>query len=177
MCIVIRTAGDPRAVAEPVRRVLADMEPLLPVLRVDTVEEQLGDALAGERALATLSLGFGSFAALLACIGLYAVVANAVLRRTNEIGIRMALGAPRSAVVRMVLRDTGRIVVGGLVVGAPLAVVAESSIRSRLYGVGANDLTTIAIAVVTLLAVAAVAGLLPARRAARIDPNSALRYD
>ena len=79
--------------------------------------------------------------------------------------------------MQMVLRDTGRIVIAGLVVGAPLAVVAESTIASRLYGVGANDLTTIAIAIVTLLAVATVAGLLPARRAARIDPNVALRYD
>jgi len=177
LCIVVRTSGDPRAVAAGVRRVLHDMEPLLPVLRVDTIDEQLGDVLAQERAVASLSLGFGGFAVLLACIGLYGVVANAVVRRTNEIGIRMALGAPRRAVVGMVLYDTAHIVVGGLVIGAPLAVAAESTIANRLYGVAAGDPTTIAIAIVTLAAVTAVAGVLPAHRASRIDPNVALRYD
>ena len=102
---------------------------------------------------------------------------HSVSQRTHEIGIRMALGAPRRAVVGMVLYDTAHIVVGGLVVGAPLAVAAESTIANRLYGVAAGDPATFAIAIVTLAAVTAVAGALPAYRASRIDPMSALRSE
>ena len=177
MCIAVRTIGDPRAVAGSVRRVLHDLEPLLPILRVDTIEDQLDDVLAQERAVAMISVGLGGFALLLACIGLYGVVANGVLRRTNEIGVRMALGAQRGTVVGMILYDTARIVVGGLVVGIPLAGLASSLIASRLYDVKPGDPLTIGVAVVTLAAVTIVAGVLPARRAARIDPNVALRYD
>ena len=177
LCIVIRTSGDPRAVVGPVRQALHEIDPLLPILRVDTIDEQLGDALAHERAIATLSLGFGSFAVLLACIGLYGVVANAVTRRTNEIGVRMALGASRISVVTMVFTDTARIVVAGLAIGAPMTVVARRMIASRLYDVAASDLATIGVAMLTLAAVTAVAGVMPAYRAARIDPNVALRYD
>ncbi len=177
LCVAIRTSGDPRTVIPAVRRALHDAEPLLPILRVDTIDEQIDDALAQERAVAVLSLGFGGFAVLLACIGLYAVVANAVVRRTNEIGIRMALGAPRRAVVGMILSDTAAIVIAGLALGAPLAGAASSLIASRLFGVSPADATTVTIAVLTLLGVTAVAGLLPAHRATRIDPNSALRAD
>ena len=177
LCIVVRTSGDPKAIVGSVRQAIHALDPLLPILRVDTVDEQLDDALAHERAIATLSLGFGTFAMLLACIGLYGVVANAVTRRTNEIGIRMALGAPRSSVVTMVFADTARIVVAGLVIGAPLTIVARQMISSRLYDVAASDLATIGVTMLTLAAVTAIAGVLPAYRAARIDPNSALRYD
>jgi len=177
LCIVIRTSGDPRAVVGSVRQALHEIDPLLPILRMDTIDEQLGDALAHERAIATLSLGFGSFAVLLACIGLYGVVANAVIRRTNEIGVRMALGASRSSVVTMVFSDTARIVVAGLAIGAPMTVVARRMIASQLYDVAASDLATIGVAMLTLAAVTAVAGVVPAYRAARIDPNVALRYD
>jgi predicted permease len=177
LCIVIRTSGDPRVVIGSVRQALHEIDPLLPILRVDTVDEQLGDALAHERAIATLSLGFGSFAVLLACIGLYGVVANTVTRRTNEIGVRMALGAPRRSVVGMVFSDTARIVLAGLVLGAPMTFVARRMIANRLYDVAANDLATIAVAMLTLALVTAVAGVMPAYRAARIDPNVALRYE
>jgi len=177
MCIVIQTAGDPAAVAGDVRRVLHDLDPLLPILRIDTIDEQLGDALAQERLVATLSLGFGGFTLLLACIGLYGVVATAVARRTNEIGIRMALGASRGDVVGMVLRDTGSIVIAGIAIGTPLALVARSLIASRLYGVSVSDPATVVAVASMLVGVTAVAGLLPAYRAARIDPNVALRYE
>ena len=177
LCIVVRTSGDPRAVVGSVRQALHEIDPLLPILRADTIDEQLGDALAHERAIATLSLGFGSFAVLLACIGLYGVVANGVTRRTNEIGVRMALGASRSSVVTMVFSDTTRIVVAGLAIGAPMTIVARRLIASRLYEVAASDLATIGLAMLTLAAVTAVAGVVPAYRAARIDPNVALRYD
>ena len=177
LCIVVRTSGDPRAVTGTVRRVLQGIEPLLPILRTDTVDEQLGDALAQERTIATLSLAFGTFSMLLACVGLYGIVSQAVVRRTNEIGIRVALGAPRASVVRMVLLDTGRIVIAGFAIGAPLSMVARQLIANRLYGVDATDPATIAVAMLTLASVTAIAGALPAYRAARIDPNVALRYD
>ncbi len=177
LCIVVRTSGDPRAIVGPVRQVLHAIEPNLPILRADTIDEQLGDTLAHERAIAMLSLGFGSFAVLLACIGLYGVVANAVTRRTNEIGIRMALGARHSSVVMMVFSDTARIVIAGLAIGAPMTVVARSMIANRLYDVAASDPATIGVAMLTLAGVTAIAGVLPAYRAARIDPNTALRCD
>jgi len=177
LCMVIRTTGDPKAVVGTVRHTLHEIDPRLPILRVDTIEEQLGDALASERAIATLSLGFGSFAVLLACIGLYGVVASAVTRRTNEIGIRMALGASRRSIVTMVLVDVVRVVLAGLAVGAPLTMIAQSMIASHLYDVAVSDRATIAVAVLTLAGVTGLAGFLPAYRAARIDPNIALRYD
>jgi predicted permease len=177
LCIVIRTSGDPKAIVGPVRQALHEIDPLLPILRVDTIEEQLDDALAQERTIASLSLGFGSFAVLLACIGLYGVVASAVTRRTNEIGIRMALGASRRTIVTMVVVDVTRVVLAGLIVGAPLTIIAQSMIASHLYDVAVSDRATIAVAVLTLAGVTALAGFLPAYRAARIDPNTALRYD
>jgi predicted permease len=177
LCIVIRTRADPKSLVAPVRQALHEIDPLLPILRVDTVEEQLDDALAQERTIASLSLGFGSFAVLLACIGLYGVVASAVTRRTNEIGIRMALGASTRSILSMVGLDVIRVVLAGLMVGAPLTLIAQSMIASRLYDVAVSDRVTIAVAVLTLAGVAALAGFLPAYRAARVDPNTALRYD
>jgi len=177
LCIAIRTSGDPKAIVGPVRQALHEIDPLLPILRVDTIEEQLDDALAQERTIASLSLGFGSFAVLLACIGLYGVVASAVTRRTNEIGVRMALGASRRSIVTMVLVDVIRVVLAGLAVGAPLTIIAQSMIASHLYDVAVSDRATVAVAVLTLAGVTGLAGFLPAYRAARIDPNIALRYD
>jgi len=177
LCIVIRTTGDPKAVVGPVRQAFHEIDPLLPILRVDTIEEQLGDALASERAIATLSLGFGSFAVLLACIGLYGVVASGVTRRANEIGIRMALGGSRRSIVTMVVVDVTRVVLAGLVAGVPLTIIAQSMIASHLYDVAVSDRATITVAALTLAGVTCLAGFLPAYRAARIDPNTALRYD
>jgi putative ABC transport system permease protein len=114
---------------------------------------------------------------LLACIGLYGVVASAVTRRTNEIGIRMALGASTRSILSMVGLDVIRVVLAGLMVGAPLTVIAQSMIASHLYDVAVSDRVTIAVAVLTLAGVAALAGFLPAYRAARVDPTTALRYD
>jgi len=174
---VIRTRGDPKAIVGPVRQALHEIDPLLLILRVDTIEEQLDDTLAQERTIASLSLGFGSFAVLLACIGLYGVVASAVTRRTNEIGIRMALGASRRSIVTMVVVDVTRVVLAGLVVGVPNTIIEQSMIASHLYDVAVSDRATIAVAVLTLASVTCLAGFLPAYRAARIDPNIALRYD
>jgi ABC-type antimicrobial peptide transport system permease subunit len=104
-------------------------------------------------------------------------VANALTRRAGEIGVRMALGASRSSVVTMAFSDTARIVVAGLAIGAPMTVVARRMITSRRYDVAASGLATIGVAMLTLTAVTAIAGIVPAYRAACIDPNIALRYD
>ena len=123
-------------------------------LKIDTVDEQLNDVLVQERLVASLSAFFGGFAVLLACVGLYGVISFTVARRTSEMGIRLALGATRGQVLWAVLKE-----------------------RLRLFGVGPTDVATIAGAVAVIVALSAAAGLLPAQRAARVDPMLALRCD
>jgi len=125
----------------------------------------------------TLSAFFGTLALLLASIGLYGVMSYAVARRTSEIGIRMALGARRFDVVGMVLRETMLMVAVGVGVGLPVALASSRFISSRLYGLSANDPLSIVAATLVLLAVAALAGILPAHRASRVEPTTALRYE
>jgi ABC-type antimicrobial peptide transport system permease subunit len=120
---------------------------------------------------------FGILATLLAAIGLYGLMAYSVSQRTNEIGIRLALGAQRRNVVAMVMRETMLMVVIGVIVGLGAAMGATRLIASLLYGLPPNDPLTIALACLSLLAVAALAGYLPARRASRVDPMVALRHD
>jgi ABC-type antimicrobial peptide transport system permease subunit len=130
-----------------------------------------------ERLLAHLSGFLGALALLLACIGLYGVMAYGVTRRTSEIGVRMALGAVPGDVVRMVLRETILLAVGGIAIGIPAALWLTKLTKSFLFGLEPNDPMVLAVAVISLLAVCALAGWLPARRAARIDPTVALRYE
>ena len=125
----------------------------------------------------TAPVAFGALATLLAAIGLYGVIAFAVARRTGEIGVRMALGAPPAGVVRMVLLDAGRMVVAGIVIGLAAAFVLSRYVQSQLFGIEAADLVVYAGAAGTLAAVATLAAFVPARRASRVDPVSALRYE
>jgi ABC-type antimicrobial peptide transport system permease subunit len=127
--------------------------------------------------LAKLSSFFSLLALLLASIGLYGVMSYDVARRTREVGIRMALGAQRRDVVGLVMRETMLLVVIGVIIGLITALGATRLIESRLYGLRPNDPLTIALAGLLLLTVAAIAGYLPARRAARVDPMEALRHD
>jgi len=129
------------------------------------------------RRLATLSGSFGFLAALLAAIGLYGVMSFMVVRRTNEIGIRMALGAQRGNIVGMIMREAGTVMIVGLVVGTGLALAAARAASSLLFGLKPRDPLTLALAVVTLSLVAGVASYLPAYRASKLDPMSALRYE
>jgi predicted lysophospholipase L1 biosynthesis ABC-type transport system permease subunit len=177
MCVEVRTAGAPAGMASRVRQELRAIDPNLPVLRIDTLEQQLDDVLAQERLMATLSAFYGGLATVLACLGLYGVISHRVLRRTNEIGIRMALGARRGDVLKMVLRESLALVVAGTVLGVPVALLATRLIANRLFGVSAGDPVTIGGVVLLMSAVAALAGFLPARRAARVDPLVALRHD
>jgi ABC-type antimicrobial peptide transport system permease subunit len=177
MCLAVRTDGGPSSIASAVRQELRDISADLPVLRMQTVDEQLNELLAPERLIATLTSFFSGLAMLMACLGLYGLMAYAAARRTNEIGVRMALGATRGAVLRMVLTESLMTVAAGIAIGVPVALAAARMISSRLFGISATDPLTIAAATLLLTAVAALAGFLPARRASKVDPMVALRYE
>jgi ABC-type antimicrobial peptide transport system permease subunit len=130
-----------------------------------------------ERTFAALSSAFSFLALLLACVGLYGTMAYAVARKTNEIGIRMALGAGRETILNMVMRETVLIVLAGVAAGLPAAWAASGLLKTRLFGMSPHDPWSIAMAVAATLAVTAVAGYIPARRASRVDPMVALRYE
>jgi predicted permease len=147
------------------------------VTNISTLNEQVDQSLLQERLVATLSLFFGLLALLLASIGLYGVMSYNVARRTREIGIRMALGARHGEVIRMVMRETLIVVVIGIAVGLGAALITTRFISSLLFSLAPNDPLTIAVAALLLLAVSAVAGYLPARRASRVDPMVALRHE
>ncbi|HXF38644.1 MAG TPA: ABC transporter permease [Blastocatellia bacterium] len=173
----IRTQGDPLSMTSTVRSAIAQLDDKLPIVGVNSLEKQFADSLQQERLIAQLVSFFGLLALILACIGLYGVMANTVMRRTNEIGIRMALGAERARILWMVLRETLVLVFIGIAIGIPGAIVAARLVSTQLYGLTAADPLTLFAAAVVLIAVAALAGYLPARRASRVDPIVALRYE
>jgi len=139
------------------------------------MDDQMDDSLLQERLIASLASLFGLLAVFLACVGLYGLLAYQVSRKTNEIGIRMALGAGRLQIAGMILRQASLMVLAGLVVGIPAAIGVASLLRSQLYGLAPDDPMTILFAVSLMTAVASLASYLPARRAMRVDPMVALR--
>jgi predicted permease len=167
----------PAALEPPVTRLLADLDPNLTINSVRTMRQQVELSFDQERAVATLAGLFGVIALLLAAVGLYGVTAYAVVRRTNEIGIRMALGADRSKVIRLVLGGAFRQVVVGLLVGLPLALGAGRLISAQLYGVSFWDPVALVLAAVALTACSFFAAVIPASRAAGIAPRDALRTE
>jgi predicted permease len=173
----LRTEGDPRSAAAAVRSALAGIDKGLPVTRLKTLSEQVDDSLEQERTMLQLSSFFGLLALTLACVGLYGVMAYAVARRTNEMGIRMALGARTGDLLWMVLREALLLVLAGIAVGIPAAMGAGRLISSLLFDLTPWDPVTISFATLLLVAVATLAGYLPARRASRVDPIEALRYE
>jgi len=146
-------------------------------LMFDSLENLIHNQLVGEGLMATLSGFFGLLAALLATLGLYGVMSYSVLRRTNEIGIRMTLGASRVSIIGMVVREAGMLLLAGLCAGIPLSIAGGRTASSLLFGLKPYDPLTLAAAALLLAAVAAAAGYLPARRATRVDPMEALRYE
>jgi putative ABC transport system permease protein len=168
-----------RSIAELLPAVTREVGRFGPALNLEfrVLNTMIRDSLVRERLMATLSSVFGVLAGLLAAIGLYGVMSYTVICRANEIGIRMAMGAPRSAVLRMVLREAGVLVAVGLVLGLILAVAAAGSARALLFGLDPTDPTTLVLACGLLAVIGFVAGLVPALRASRLDPSSALRTD
>jgi predicted permease len=177
MCVVIRTTVQPTAVAAAVRRELNAIDHRLPILHIDTLTEQLDEVLVQERIVAGFSSVFGGLAACVAALGLYGIVWYAFSRRTREIGIRIALGAPRAAIVRSAIRGVLARTAIGAVIAVPLAGALARFAASRLYGIGSTDPLTIAIAVAAMAGLASVAALVPARAASRVNPVVALRAD
>ena len=175
--IQVRTAGDPNSFAQPVRQTINGIDDKIPIFGVTTLEEQVHNTLEQDRLIAQLVSFFGVLALLLACIGLYGVMAHGVARRTNEIGIRMALGARGGNIAWMILRETLTLVVLGLVIGVPTALFAARFISAQLFGLQPADPTALIGAAVVLTLVALLAGYVPARRASRVNPLNALRYE
>ncbi len=175
--IELRTAGDPLNVSAEVRAAIAQVDDKLPVLNFTTLRTQTEDALKQETLIAQLVSFFGLLGLLLSCVGLYGIMAHAVLRRTNEIGIRIALGAERRNIIWMVLKESLTLVAIGLALGIPAAWAAAHLISSQLFGLAPSDPVSLLTAAALLTAVAALAGYLPARKAARVNPLIALRYE
>ncbi len=173
----IRTGVPPLSIVPAVRRVIASIDPTLPVVEFRTQEQQIERQMAHERTFALLALFFSGNALALACIGIYGVLAYAVTRRTSEIGIRLALGSTRGGVQWLVVRGSLTVVAMGIVTGFGAALAMVQLIRKDLYGVEPADPTSIAVAVVAMTIAAAIASFLPARRAATVDPTIALRYE
>ena len=162
---------------QAVRRLMASLDPRLAIYDVGTLEERVERSVVNERLIASLSATLSAMATLLSVVGLYGVMAYMVSRRTREIGIRMALGALSSQIARAVLREAGVLVAIGLAVGFGAAWWLGRYVQNQLYGVEPADTATILIAALTLAAVAGLASALPARRAARVTPMSALREE
>ncbi len=175
--ILLRTQIPPGTLEPEVTRALAEVDPNLTVGSIRTMQQQVAYSFEQERAVASLAGLFGLVALLLAAIGLYGVTAYTVAQRTQEIGIRMALGADRVKVVQLVLAGAGRRVLAGLILGVPLAIVAGKLISSQLYGVSIYDPPALGLAVASLATAAFFAAIIPASRAASIHPMTALRTE
>jgi predicted permease len=175
--IHVRTQGDASDLAPSVRQAINEIDNTLPIFEVTTLDKSFNENLRQEQLITQLLTFFGALALLLASIGLYGLMAHAVTRRTNEIGIRVALGAQRGSIGWLVLRESLLLVVAGLVLGVPAAIFSARLIASQLFAVAPADVTTLISAGLVLTVVALVAAYVPARRAMKVDPLVALRYE
>ncbi|HEX4019875.1 MAG TPA: ABC transporter permease [Acidobacteriaceae bacterium] len=177
MVVEVRTAAGPGSVLSQVRAAVASLDRDLPLIGVRTMTEQIQASMSGERVFAQLTSGFGLLALVLAIIGIYGIMAYTVARRTNEIGIRMALGARAEQVLGMVLREALWMAIVGVVLGVGVAVWLARLVSAMLYGLKPSDPLTLAGAAVLLLCIALLAAFGPARQASRVDPMRALRHE
>ncbi|HXW92746.1 MAG TPA: ABC transporter permease [Terriglobales bacterium] len=175
--VEVRTAGDPMALLGAVRRAVQELDPNLPVQKPMTQAAQFAETYVTATLFTRLALGFGILAVVLVASGLYGTLAYRVARRTGEIGVRMALGAPRETVLWMIVRESLVIFGVGAACGLPLSLLVSRLLRSQLYQLSYLDSTSFALAMALTSAVAMASALLPARRAAKVDPMVALRYE
>jgi predicted permease len=175
--VYVRTHSDLKSMSGLIRRAVGEIDPNVPVFTMRTLEEQVDRDLATDRLVASLALAFGAVAALLAAVGLYGLMAFNVTRRTQEIGVRLALGAPQRAVVWLVIKESLLLIAIGAMLAVPSAFVLSQYVRSQLFGITPADPVTIVAVLVVLGSVALAAGLLPARRASRLDPMAALTVE
>ena len=174
---VVRYSGDSQQTISAVRSAIAEVNRNVPINGIATLAEQVDESTANQRLIAQLSAFFGLLAVLLVCIGMYGLMSYAVARRTNEIGVRMALGAGRANVLWLVLREIMILASIGLAVGVPLALAGSRLVASMLYGLSPWDPVSLLASACLLVAIAGLAGYLPARRASLVDPAIALRYE
>ncbi len=177
MVYEVRTMVDPGTIAPSLRGVVQSVDPDLPMIDFRTQREQINATMQMERAFAAVTGGFGVLALALACVGIYGIMAYSVAQRTNEIGIRLALGAQPGQVRSMILRESTWLTAAGIVVGVGAALGLTRLVKSMLYGVTPNDPVTLAGGVVLLLAIALAATWIPARRASSVQPMEALRHE
>jgi predicted permease len=177
MVYALRTAGDPLAYVRTVQEIVHQADSRIPVMNVVTQAAEIDRTMNQEIIFARLCTGFAILALLIASVGLYGTMAYAVTRRTGEIGIRMALGAQRGVVMRMILRQVLVLAAVGLAIGVPMALSASRLVESFLFGIKANDPLALTWGVAILVGAALLAGYVPARKASRIDPITALRHE
>jgi len=177
LTFLLRTTGRPAGFGPAIERAVRELDHRLQVVRLKTMNDVVNESLAQERLIAQLASFFSLFALLLACLGLYGLMSYSVTRRTSEIGIRMAVGARAADVIRLVMKETMRLVVIGVATGLSAALATTRLISSLLFGLTPNDPVTIAGAALLMIAVAALAGYLPARKASQVDPLMALRSE
>jgi ABC-type antimicrobial peptide transport system permease subunit len=173
----LRTAGDPLRFVQSVREIVREADSRIAVTNVATQAAEIDRTISRELTFAKLCTGFAILALLTACVGLYGTMSYSVARQVGEIGIRMALGAQRGAMIWMVLRRVLLLVAVGLAISVPAALGASHLVKSFLFGTHPNDPGTLALAGAILLSAAILAGYMPARRASRIDPLVALRHE
>jgi putative ABC transport system permease protein len=177
MAFTLRTTGDPGSVVNSARQAIWSVDKDQPIIRVVSMETAAKEMMAIRRVTMVLLALFGCAALALACVGAYGVISQGVVQRTREIGVRMALGATRGNVLTMILGEGARLAVIGAAIGLLLAFVLTRLMASMLYGVSAHDPLTFVIIPVLLFTVAIIACLIPARRATKVDPMIALRYE
>jgi putative ABC transport system permease protein len=173
----IRTSQDPARIAGAARREVQRQDASLPVTNLVTMEQQINDNIWLDRLVAALSMGFGLLATVLAAIGLYGVLAFMVARRTREIGIRLAVGATEATILRLVLAEVSMVAGTGIVIAIPVSLLLTRYLKSQLFGLSATDPLTFVAAAVFLALVGLIAAYFPARRALRVDPVRALRWE